>query len=203
MKHDRLQGDVLGAAARFPRLYAAASLKHGIVLMLAPPRSPFSAALCRGLIEANGERPSRPPCGARFPRLYAAASLKHDAGPARRPPRCGRFPRLYAAASLKRYAASGRGGTGGGWFSAALCRGLIEAWSRPPARAGRAGSFPRLYAAASLKRDRVGLLDVGGAGFPRLYAAASLKRAAAPGACAPPRAFSAALCRGLIEAKTP
>ena len=36
-------------------------------------------------------------------------------------------------------------------FSAALCRGLIEAWpARTPSRGGPHG-FPRLYVAASLK----------------------------------------------------
>ena len=37
----------------FPRLYAAASLKHRLVVCLADTRSRFSAALCRGLIEAD------------------------------------------------------------------------------------------------------------------------------------------------------
>ena len=36
------------------------------------------------------------------------------------------FPRLYAAASLKHHR-QGRGGACWGRFSAALCRGLIEA----------------------------------------------------------------------------
>ena len=84
----------------FPRLYAAASLKH----VTAPPRlrapHPISAALCRGLIEAMSAQVSgasgssisaalcrglieapgmacSPGTGRRFPRLYAAASLKH------------------------------------------------------------------------------------------------------------------------------
>ena len=61
-------------------------------------------------------------------------------------------------------------------FSAALCRGLIEA----PSRRGR----------APLRSPR----------FPRLYAAASLKRAALPGMWRGKSVFSAALCRGLIEA---
>ena len=61
-------------------------------------------------------------------------------------------------------------------FSAALCRGLIEAGE---------GSRPL----ASLRR-----------GFPRLYAAASLKRQWRVAAFRRPIVFSAALCRGLIEA---
>ena len=61
----------------------------------------------------------------RFPRLYAAASLKPKSSEA-----CakaaGRFPRLYAAASLKPdYIDHNR--SYGLTFSAALCRGLIEA----------------------------------------------------------------------------
>ena len=61
-------------------------------------------------------------------------------------------------------------------FSAALCRGLIEANGPGPIPAARACGFPRLYAAASLKPPSVALVDDG------------------------PDAFSAALCRGLIEA---
>ena len=36
----------------FPRLYAAASLKPPAQMAALGPRTPFSAALCRGLIEA-------------------------------------------------------------------------------------------------------------------------------------------------------
>ena len=60
-------------------------------------------------------------------------------------------------------------------FSAALCRGLIEAdfdGSRPT---GRNRGFPRLYAAASLKRRDKQPASAIDFGFPRLYAAASLK----------------------------
>ena len=88
----------------------------------------FSAALCRGLIEAAAARPRATTATGSFPRLYAAASLKLgdlDGRPVRHPPR---FPRLYAAASLKQrlqhLLRCGREG-----FSAALCRGLIEAAS--------------------------------------------------------------------------
>ena len=85
---------------------------------------------------------------ASFPRLYAAASLKPAI-------RCAgayvlrSFPRLYAAASLKPI--SGASGTTGYAFSAALCRGLIEAGSWPGSAPPPAPRFPRLYAAASLK----------------------------------------------------
>ena len=68
--------------------------------------------------------------------------------------------------------------------------------------------FPRLYAAASLKRTipRCGLpvCACGRLAFPRLYAAASLKLAWYPMDASATDAlrlpFSAALCRGLIEA---
>ena len=40
-------------------------------------------------------------------------------------------------------------------FSAALCRGLIEAGSGAAGQAGCATGFPRLYAAASLKQVQV------------------------------------------------
>ena len=61
-------------------------------------------------------------------------------------------------------------------YSAALCRGLIEA--RNTARCGflRASGIPRLYAAASLKPAE-------GQTVPSIE-----------------RTYSAALCRGLIEA---
>ena len=61
----------------FPRLYAAASLKPVATAPALSPPSPFSAALCRGLIEAARSRGIVMPARARFPRLYAAASLKH------------------------------------------------------------------------------------------------------------------------------
>ena len=88
----------------FPRLYAAASLKQ------LPPRAP--------------PRHRRD----RFPRLYAAASLK-PAALAGEPRLLLRFPRLYAAASLKRRRVA-RELDRGVAFSAALCRGLIEASRR-------------------------------------------------------------------------
>ena len=133
----------------FPRLYAAASLKPGFGLgslrrarrfsaalcrglieanlydTMTIDRRAFSAALCRGLIEATCASPTRGRVALRFPRLYAAASLKqHDRGAAGL--RDVRFPRLYAAASLKRSTAR-RLGARCRRFSAALCRGLIEA----------------------------------------------------------------------------
>ena len=137
---------------------------------------PFSAALCRGLIEAVSVSMSSSCASRGFPRLYAAASLKRSHHRADEP-YLSRFPRLYAAASLKQ----GR---------------------RVQQRLGRAVRFPRLYAAASLKQPVEQCIQVVPTlCFPRLYAAASLKRV--PGGLPPPhpREFSAALCRGLIEAR--
>ena len=87
----------------------------------------------------------------------------------------GRFPRLYAAASLK----------------LSFHHKTDALWKR----------FPRLYAAASLKRAVRQRADAGaGRGFPRLYAAASLKPSFGENKLYKIEAFSAALCRGLIEA---
>ena len=89
----------------FPRLYVAASLKRLGQDLSGVLRPRFSAALCRGLIEAGCRTSSPPTSRSGFPRLYVAASLKHRSAPAM----SGRSP---------------------GGFSAALCRGLIEAsWS--------------------------------------------------------------------------
>ena len=63
-------------------------------------------------------------------------------------------------------------------FSAALCRGLIEAGRCPVRTCPSARGFPRLYAAASLKQ----------------HAGGGIREC--------PLAFSAALCRGLIEARS-
>ena len=110
-----------------------------------------------------------------FPRLYAAASLKHDQHESGAVVVLG-FPRLYAAASLKlpvRWVHAGEVQAG---FSAALCRGLIEAHARRHQRRRRGEGFPRLYAAASLKQDVHPVPAHQVVGFPRLYAAASLKQ---------------------------
>ena len=170
----------------FPRLYAAASLKqrpHGagvragaefsaalcrglieaaVVAARRVASLPFSAALCRGLIEAAGTAPPRARGRASFPRLYAAASLKQQ---------CSRTPRRSHP-----------------WFSAALCRGLIEAGSFARYSFSRASGFPRLYAAASLKQSSLSPIAVPRCCFPRLYAAASLKPPPASTARTSPRA---------------
>ena len=119
--------DLWHESCRIPRLYAAASLKHDGATWTLIPRALYSAALCRGLIEAN-RPPGRQDVRVRIPRLYAAASLKHAA----------------PVAGLGDH----------GWYSAALCRGLIEAAHLAAWRALRARGIPRLYAAASLKRQR-------------------------------------------------
>ena len=136
-----------------------------------------------------------------FPRLYAAASLKQldyatDVGMS-----LERFPRLYAAASLKRNHVPTRQPRDR-QFSAALCRGLIEAYSPSVADKVANGGFPRLYAAASLKHGHRCSGYGGVGGFPRLYAAASLKPELGRYAYRFGVQFSAALCRGLIEART-
>ena len=95
----------LEAERGFPRLYAAASLKREDRNDVANTATEFSAALCRGLIEA------RMACGV----TWTARSC---------------FPRLYAAASLKQSVAD-EDGYPLVRFSAALCRGLIEAGRRP------------------------------------------------------------------------
>ena len=89
-------------------------------------------------------------------------------------------------------------------FSAALCRGLIEARRRAKTSSTASRRFPRLYAAASLKHIRRVNPYTGLQGrFPRLYAAASLKPQVAATGGRRCQTFSAALCRGLIEAGNP
>ena len=60
----------------------------------------YSAALCRGLIEAPNS-PASTPGSWSIPRLYAAASLKPIVPGDANPVACDSIPRLYAAASLK------------------------------------------------------------------------------------------------------
>ena len=159
----------------------------------------FSAALCRGLIEARMTRRKTTDTEGRFPRLYAAASLKHQ-------PAGGvgmqieSFPRLYAAASLKPSEVRINGFVFAS-FSAALCRGLIEAVSRR----GALPDCPRTFSAALCRglieaRRRSTPATPRSARFPRLYAAASLKPPPPAPRARCSRPFSAALCRGLIEA---
>ena len=85
-------------------------------------------------------------------------------------------------------------------YSAALCRGLIEAATAHCSAAASSRSIPRLYAAASLKHIECLVVSGGGYGIPRLYAAASLKREFAARGEPDEMPYSAALCRGLIEA---
>ena len=191
------------AVTCIPRLYAAASLKCGrgrpgvgalaqysaalcrglieancigLTRWLAAPR--YSAALCRGLIEAHETVSSVDSGNWRIPRLYAAASLKRiaDLPPLQSADNC--IPRLYAAASLKPRNAVG-GHVLAAVYSAALCRGLIEAILQQRKMIASQSCIPRLYAAASLKRARI-----------RAVRASAIL-------------YSAALCRGLIEAARP
>ena len=80
-----VQGDAPSLAAGIPRLYAAASLKHGDVRHRVRDVEEYSAALCRGLIEALSLDRSRNNHVGGIPRLYAAASLKHHVRLSRRP----------------------------------------------------------------------------------------------------------------------
>ena len=139
------------------------------------------------------------PLLSRFPRLYAAASLKQDVEKQNKRESVG-FPRLYAAASLKQES-PGHGYPLAGRFSAALCRGLIEASSAEQAAANRDARFPRLYAAASLKLFRARYSRIRVAWFSAALCRGLIE--AGKHAAAMSRAwseFSAALCRGLIEA---
>ena len=110
----------------------------------------------------------------RIPRLYAAASLKRYAFRVSFVSLHCSIPRLYAAASLKRTFP---------W--------VVNTWQR---------SIPRLYAAASLKRLGKKQYDTNQLCIPRLYAAASLKHSNVMDLSSTSSKYSAALCRGLIEA---
>ena len=66
-------------------------------------------------------------------------------------------------------------GTGASVYSAALCRGLIEAAAYSDAMGVVPAGIPRLYAAASLKQEGFEALLLRLGRIPRLYAAASLK----------------------------
>ena len=96
------------AALGFPRLYAAASLKQWIREQLEHDRISFSAALCRGLIEAPGD-------------ALAMSGLN------------GAFSAALCRGLIEARARDELGTRSPATFSAALCRGLIEA----PTRRGR------------------------------------------------------------------
>ena len=159
----------------FPRLYAAASLKLLSVHALERRKHTFSAALCRGLIEA---------------RIRARGAQSSN---------------RFSAALCRGLIEAGRGVKNSGSitrFSAALCRGLIEATSWRGWSGRRSDGFPRLYAAASLKRalHRQSYLH-----FLRFSAALCRGLIEAPrlrDASRSRERFSAALCRGLIEANS-
>ena len=182
----------------------------------------FSAAICRGLIEAPRVcRTTSSRCDG-FPRLYAAASLKLATRACARA-RSGRFPAalcrglieaptvLHGKLTLQSSAALCRGlieaptvlhGKLTLQSSAAICRGLIEANWCSRVSSSTVRCFPRLYAAAPFKRDGAyNLMRQLAPRFPRLCAAASLKRTVRRGGRRGAGRFSAALCRGLIEAR--
>ena len=184
-----------------PRLYAAASLKldldDGLPLRALDgiPRL-YAAASLKPIRSRHLDREVE----SGIPRLYAAASLKHVHTPGALAIMLG-IPRLYAAASLKRgeSPAMRRGFSS---YSAALCRGLIEASKAVVLHV----TFTPRYSAALCR----GLIEAptrrSGRGgppdrIPRLYAAASLKRVVTMVEGHAHRLYSAALCRGLIEAE--
>ena len=133
-----------------PRLYAAASLKHDREGNHGACISMYSAALCRGLIEASMRHATiqvAPPYSAALCRGLIEARIRFSPYLLR----THRIPRLYAAASLKPVIA------------------VLEQLGDV--------RIPRLYAAASLKHRNDGVEDVLDVRrIPRLYAAASLKR---------------------------
>ena len=107
--------------------------------------SRYSAALCRGLIEAQEFRSHGTVFYPGIPRLYAAASLKRRA----RRSRHRRLP-WYSAALCRGLIEASRRIRIESWctmYSAALCRGLIEAMLlhayRVTATAVFRGSMPR------------------------------------------------------------
>ena len=108
----------------FPRLYAAASLKPRRQRERNGTDRGFSAALCRGLIEAHQ------PSAWSSPVPSFSAALCRGLIEAWRHVGCYRHWRK---------------------FSAALCRGLIEAKKARSYSTRLIQRFPRLYAAASLK----------------------------------------------------
>ena len=88
----------------------------------------FSAALCRGLIEAQYPVMRDSILSWSFPRLYAAASLKH---PAVAPVALDleQFSAALCRGLIEAHLRRGGGDMRRKVFSAALCRGLIEAIS--------------------------------------------------------------------------
>ena len=133
-----------GGGVRFPRLYAAASLKPAWRRGDVHRARGVSAALCRGLIEAST-------CStARRPTATVSAALCRGLIEARHTAR-GQSTRWPVSAALCRGLIEAICPAGRGFFrrrvSAALCRGLIEARShrvRPDGgRGGFRGFMPR------------------------------------------------------------
>ena len=134
---------------RIPRLYAAASLKQqprrGVIAWL----TEYSAALCRGLIEALEER-----IDSHDNLRYSAALCRGlIEAPTRTPVIVSTVS--YSAALCRGLIEAPSGEPSGlvsHPYSAALCRGLIEAIYVGGIAHVVDGRIPRLYAAASLKR---------------------------------------------------
>ena len=110
----------------------------------------FSAALCRGLIEASHCRLSgrrHGPFSAALCRGLIEAAGRGRAGVASAKP----FSAALCRGLIEAYCAGSRARPRSRRFSAALCRGLIEALRLARAVVRLDDRFPRLYAAASLK----------------------------------------------------
>jgi len=110
---------------RYPRRFAAALLKQANRVAHPTESDELSAAIRRGLIEAGPRmRPARSDTG--YPRRFAAALLKLLVGLVRAV-ELFRYPRRFAAALLK-LARRGHDDHLVVVLSAAIRRGLIEAW---------------------------------------------------------------------------
>ena len=139
------------------------------------PIDGYSAAPCRGLIEAVLSPAVTPILGAA---LYSAAPCR-GLIEARSPrPDTRRLRRVFRGSPPRppfRQVSSRRSPPARPAYSAAPCRGLIEASSTAPARCGGPTSIPRLRAAASLKPQDARGRRMIVTRIPRLRAAASLK----------------------------
>ena len=207
---------------RIPRLYAAASLKPSPRCDGRDCSAAYSAALCRGLIEASG-RWVRAARSTRYSAALCRGLIEAPDEAVDLAVELKGIPRLYAAASLKPHSGDRASGVPGE-YSAALCRGLIEAprrsrWPRACSRysaalcRGLIEASERSICQRSIYRYSAalcrGLIEAarGAALVPerREYSAAlcrGLIEAESVRACQPPRQmYSAALCRGLIEAR--
>ena len=86
----------------------------------------YSAALCRGLIEAGECSPRSRPVTTSIPRLYAAASLKHRLAVGRERGDVAEYSAALCRGLIEACPPCARRPAAAP-YSAALCRGLIEA----------------------------------------------------------------------------